>query len=880
MVEETVPAVNGTTKTNGLHSNGVTDTAGAGISSKLKRYPETGISVLIVGAGIGGLTCAMECWRKGHTVQILERSPGPIYTGDNLTIQPSAFSIFRHWPDFSKDIEAEQYDCWMTYKRHNGTHIYGPSPPMFNDPENISGRKGPYVAFMQSRIKFYRSLIRQVERLGIEIEFGSLVVEYYEDAERGVGGVVLEGGEKREADVVVGADGIKALSGKIVEGEGALPPKESGMAVYRCSYPVEYALADPVVKEQWKFQEGDRPIWEFWLGAGLHVLVVLTDDIALWGLTHQDNASAAESWTPDVDPLEVVRAMEREAPGWHPSLSALMNTAPKGSIVHWKLMWRDLREKWTSPGGRAVQLGDSAHSFLPTSGNGASQAIEDATTLATCLQLGGRSGVGISTKVYNTLRYNRVSCAQKMSFVNSQIKQQTDWSAVSKNPKLIRTRFPRWIYQHDPEAYAYEKFGLAFNHVVSGGEAEFKNENFPKGHVFRPWTIEEVKREISEDERSRSTLESLPGELKTQILQRSHAISDLKSLVHSSPLYHSIYLSQRPSILHHVLEYQHGPSGLAKSLAVIKINGRIIHLEAAIETATQEFLLAIISRHPLTGQAIPPLDMIRIRRTSHRHPTNGAASGAQSTISNSAPSALDKRDPSYKGMKTPVTSKQPACRDNLRRYSAEKSFNGDEDEFAPNSAWMWRGCVQGEPQSEFADSFRSWGYVMWDEERLSKMGILSDDKGMYDCFHGPLKRDGLGLRTRLCTCTSQTLEGLQKPEGEHRKFEYSGIQRAPAPNEPVPPPSSVPSVRPDPPSGIEVLETENFRLQCFSTLTGTKFLLFTEPQQQNIDRIMARIYELYADYVMKNPFYSLEMPVRCEGWERRLVREIRGVNSR
>lgn len=38
------------------------------------RYPDTGISVLIVGGGIGGLMCALECWRKGHQVRVLERS--------------------------------------------------------------------------------------------------------------------------------------------------------------------------------------------------------------------------------------------------------------------------------------------------------------------------------------------------------------------------------------------------------------------------------------------------------------------------------------------------------------------------------------------------------------------------------------------------------------------------------------------------------------------------------------------------------------------------------------------------------------------------------------------------------------------------------------
>jgi len=91
---------------------------------------------------------------------------------------------------------------------------------------------------------------------------------------------------------------------------------------------------------------------------------------------------------------------------------------------------------------------------------------------------------------------------------------------------------------------------------------------------------------------------------------------------------------------------------------------------------------------------------------------------------------------------------------------------------------------------------------------------------------------------------------------------------------------SSPDIRPEPPSGIEVLETENFRLQCFSTLTGTKFLLFTEPQQPNVDKIVARIYELYGDYVMKNPFYQLEMPVRCEAFDRKLLAYIRPLNSR
>lgn len=39
----------------------------------------------------------------------------------------------------------------------------------------------------------------------------------------------------------------------------------------------------------------------------------------------------------------------------------------------------------------------------------------------------------------------------------------------------------------------------------------------------------------------------------------------------------------------------------------------------------------------------------------------------------------------------------------------------------------------------------------------------------------------------------------------------------------------------------------------------------------NVDGVVGKIYELYADYVMKNPFYQLEMPVRCDAFDRNLA---------
>ena len=78
------PVHTATKKLDGI-TNGFTNGAqnGSSIPSSLpNRHPETGIDVIIVGAGFGGLMTALECWRKGHNiVKILDRNDGPVMSG-------------------------------------------------------------------------------------------------------------------------------------------------------------------------------------------------------------------------------------------------------------------------------------------------------------------------------------------------------------------------------------------------------------------------------------------------------------------------------------------------------------------------------------------------------------------------------------------------------------------------------------------------------------------------------------------------------------------------------------------------------------------------------------------------------------------------------
>ena len=43
-----------------------------------------------------------------------------------------------------------------------------------------------------------------------------------------------------------------------------------------------------------------------------------------------------------------------------------------------------------------------------------------------------------------------------------------------------------------------------------------------------------------------------------------------------------------------------------------------------------------------------------------------------------------------------------------------------------------------------------------------------------------------------------------------------------------------------------------------------KFFVVVEPGAQGMDSLLKNIYDLYVDYVLKNPFYEVEMPIRCE----------------
>ncbi|KAG8743899.1 hypothetical protein FRC10_011189 [Ceratobasidium sp. 414] len=87
-----------------------------------------------------------------------------------------------------------------------------------------------------------------------------------------------------------------------------------------------------------------------------------------------------------------------------------------------------------------------------------------------------------------------------------------------------------------------------------------------------------------------------------------------------------------------------------------------------------------------------------------------------------------------------------------------------------------------------------------------------------------------------------------------------------------------------PSAGAHVIESESFKIsilltstgKLFSPWTGTKFVLLTSLAEFGSPSLLARVYEAYADAVMKNPFHTPEMPIRSAGFDSRVSALIGG----
>ncbi|UQC73509.1 monooxygenase [Colletotrichum lupini] len=386
------------------------------------RYPPSGINVIIVGAGLGGLQAAVECWRKGHEVRILEKGGAISEAGDVIRLGPNSYATLKEYPKMLQEWDQFAFDPEACFCHRDGRFAVPKAEVEHHLPGVATHVIWPIRAKpIVSRRDLAMMLLSQCKRLEISVTYGVDITRYSEDGE-GSATAHAEDGRSFTGDVVIAADGIGSKS---------------------CSV----TLGKPV---------------------------------------RADDGTAVESWSSTVTPAQTADVMP-DKEGWDPVLMEAIHSTPPNTVVRWKLCCRNTQPKWHSEGGHIIQLGDAAHSFIPSSGNGASMALEDAMPLPECLRLGGKDHIPLAVRAHQLLRYERTSLLQHNGFVNRR-QVHRDMNEILKDerqPMLLG----KWVWTHHAEKYATENFVEACTAIRL--DKPFKNTNLPVGHEIQPWSIEE-----------------------------------------------------------------------------------------------------------------------------------------------------------------------------------------------------------------------------------------------------------------------------------------------------------------------------------------------------------------------------------------------------
>ncbi|KAL0944935.1 FAD binding domain protein [Colletotrichum truncatum] len=364
-----------------------------------------------------------------------------------------------------KEYYDNSWDNYCSFRRLDGTLIVPPQEFEYNRSDV------PHHAAWPLRV---RSM-----RLGISVTFNVNIVDYIENNNERSATVVASDGRRFNADIVVAADGLGTKSHEAVMGEG--------FVICRIFYRLDPEKNADLYRELGGLK---RPDLRAHSGDHFHCVLSTANDSIVIGVTLPDDGTAQESWSETITGEEFINKLP-DTETWDPLIIKAIRNIPENSIVKWQLCWRDPQTKWTSPGGRIVQLGDSAHAFIPSSTSGATTALEDAQSLAECLRLAGKTDAHIGTKVHELLRLRRASILQRLGFANRrEMHRAGGMEEVMKHaPKGGPMGLGKWIWTHNAEAYATERFAEARAHLTEG--ASFEHTNLPKGFNWQPWSMQE-----------------------------------------------------------------------------------------------------------------------------------------------------------------------------------------------------------------------------------------------------------------------------------------------------------------------------------------------------------------------------------------------------
>lgn len=353
----------------------------------------------MIGAGLGGLTAAAYLQRTGFVVTVYEQTDSFSRIGAGIILGANAFRPLARLGLGPGLIAAGiTPDRFLSRAWDTGETLY----ELVLDAASEQRFGGPFLNI--HRADLHDLLQSAVSPGSIMFNHRLAGLEETADSVR----LRFENGATSEADIVIGADGIRSRVRDILL--GAEPPRFTGRVAQRAIFPTA-RIAGPPIRDCTK-----------WWGADRHILAYFMtsrrDEVYLMG------SVPAASWDSDQSSLPCERDDFIAAfAHFHPDLHRAVEACAEVTV--WPIFDRKRNDIWSDR--RVVLLGDACHPVRPYMAAGGSMAIEDAVTLSRCLAAGANPRAAFTR--YQAIRIPRVAEVQRVSIANTWMHgpTETDW---------------------------------------------------------------------------------------------------------------------------------------------------------------------------------------------------------------------------------------------------------------------------------------------------------------------------------------------------------------------------------------------------------------------------------------------------------------------
>jgi 6-hydroxynicotinate 3-monooxygenase len=354
--------------------------------------------IAVIGAGLGGLTAAGFLQRAGFTVRVYEQAPAFSRIGAGIILSANVTKVLRRLglEDglIAAGIKSQSYvsRAWDTGEV---------MAEFVFDAASEKHYGGPYV-------HIHRGDLHAVLERGVApgtIAFDNQLVDLQD--KNGSMHLVFANGATAEADIVVGADGIRSKVREFLLGPE--PPQFVGAVAYRAIFPAE-RLNGFKIPDCTKWWGTDRHCLPYYLtGRRDEVYAIGVVPASHWEYGDTSIASSREQY------------LESFA-GFHADLQRVLEAVDSVSL--WPVFDRERNDCWSGFGRRAVLLGDACHPMRPFMAAGGAMAVEDAAILNRCLEKFDDPAEAF--RCYEATRIPRVADVQRISIENSWMRGPTD----------------------------------------------------------------------------------------------------------------------------------------------------------------------------------------------------------------------------------------------------------------------------------------------------------------------------------------------------------------------------------------------------------------------------------------------------------------------